>query len=98
MVYEKLTEAELDQFLLISYLPMRKDKINFSDKDTFVSLIVSKIQQMKAEEDFGENLIFFTKKSSPKVNDEFILASRIFCLEMKIVKMAALKTYHDITE
>jgi hypothetical protein len=96
MVYEKLTEAELDQFLLISYLPNKKDKINFSDKDTFVSLIVSRIQQMKIEDDFGENLIFFTRIDS--IENLNLLASKIFCLEMKIVKMAALKTYHDATE
>jgi hypothetical protein len=98
MVYEKLSEAELDQYLLISYLPMRKDKINFSDKDTFVSLIVAKIIQLKIEEDFGENLILFAKKDTPWLDDLSLLVSKVFCLEMKIVKMAALKTYHDTTE
>lgn len=100
MVYEKLSDSELDQLLLISYLPNRVDKINFSDKETFISMIVSRIKSMDISEEFGENILLMAKRTSqlerPESNSLSIVS--IFCLDMKYIKMAALKTFHDNSE
>ena len=93
MVYQKLSEAELDQYLLIHCYPSIKDKINLSDRDNFISYVFSKIKLLKLEAEFGENLVLFVKKVSNK--ESYGLVAEIFCCDMKAAKMAALKTFHD---
>lgn len=93
MVYEKLSEAELDQYLLIHCYPSIKDKINLSDRENFISYVFSKIKSLKLEAEFGENLVLFVKKTSTK--ESYALVAEIMCCDMKSAKMAALKTFHD---
>lgn len=98
IAYEKLSEAELDQYLLISFLPSRNDKINFSNREVFVGLIFSKLRSLELVEEFGENLIHFTCKAISKEVQNYELIAEVFCLDMKRAKMAALKTYHEFRE
>ena len=101
--YEKISEAELDQYLAVSYLPLRKEKINFWDKHNFISLLVSKLRTFDLLDEFGENIIFFAASEAKKEKrilwqGENLMAVEIFCLDMKQIKMAALKTYHENSE
>lgn len=93
MVYQKLTEAELDQYLLIHCYPSIKDKVNLSDRENFITYVFSKIRSSKLESEFGENLVHFVKKDIH--SDSYAVVAEIFCCEMKLAKMAALKTFHD---
>jgi hypothetical protein len=99
--YEKFSEAELDQYLALSYLPTRREKVNLSDKDNFLSLIIPKLRYYDLVDEFGLNIIFFLrddKKISTRCNNENELVVETFCMNMRQIKMAALKTYHDNTD
>jgi hypothetical protein len=98
--YEKITEAELDQYLALSYLPFRKEKVNFSDRHNFISLLVSRLKLFGLLEEFGENIIcFLTLEASHEKqtlpDDEKLLVVEVFCADIRLMKMAALKCYHE---
>jgi len=101
--YEKITEAELDQYLALSYLPFRKEKVNFSDRHNFINLLVSRLKMFDLLEEFGENIIcFLTLEASHEKqtlpDDENLLVVEVFCADIRLIKMAALKCYHENTD
>jgi hypothetical protein len=95
--YEKLSEAALDQYLALSYLPLRKEKVNLSDKDNFLSMIIPKLKHFDLLDEFGGNVIHFISEDKFSMNKKSneALAVKVFCMDMRQIKMAALKTYHD---
>jgi hypothetical protein len=101
-----MTDAELDGLLLLAFHPKKRERLNLSDKELFSQIILSEIAQKDLEEEFGENLIFFTQTTPVSLQSAHpkkeltpgILAFRIFTMDMKIVKMSALKTFDESKE
>jgi hypothetical protein len=93
-----MTDSELDGLLLLAYFPNNKEKLNLSRQDLFVNTILSKVAEYNLEDELGENMInFFPQKvRDSKEPGKHILQG--FLSDIRIVKMAALKTYDDFRE
>lgn len=91
--YLKLSEAELDGLLTLSYYPSKRDKFNFNDYETFVSTILTKLSDNNLEEEFGDNILELIKNLESKPIGLIVFS--VLNIDMKIAKMAALKTYDE---
>lgn len=93
--YTNMTDAELDGLLLLSYYPNKKEKLNLSDKELFFNIILKKIIENNLESELGENMIEFFPRSIKNSKDHGLYILQAFLSDIKVVKMAALKTYDD---
>lgn len=95
--YVKLSDSELDSLLLLSFYPNKKEKINIG-RDFFYTSILSKIEDYQWQEDFSENLlVFLFNMDVSKIDLNKIVSSAIFS-DLRILKMVALKTFHENRE
>ena len=93
MNYKKLTESELDMQLLNAYFPKRRERINFSNVDTFRTMIIKIVIEADIIEDFIDGLLKFAdidKKTFSITEDIFTLIT----IDIKFLKMAALEAFH----
>ncbi len=102
-----MTDAELDGLLLLAFHPKKREKLNLTDKELFLHIIVDQIKASCLESEFGENIIHFvTIKPTPTDPKEVkaprtdlgYIAFLIFTIDMKLVKMSALKTFDEYKE
>jgi hypothetical protein len=93
-----MTDSELDGLLLLSLYPNKKEKINLSSKEVFVNLIIQKLESYDLLSEFGYNVIFFLNDSCNQKKDTGILIYESFMSDIKIFKMAALKTFDEFME
>ena len=107
MNYFKLTESELDMLLLNAFYPKKKERINFSDTDNFKYMILTLIQDFDIVAEFVNSLLAFAKINKSdffdkdKAKRDLAISLHLFNLvniDIKILKMAALKAYHDNKE
>jgi len=92
-----MTDSELDGLLLLSFHPKKREKLNLSDKELFLYTIVDQIKVFNLEKEFGENIIHFVSKTTAE-KDLGMIAFLIFTIDMKLVKMSALKTFDENKE
>jgi hypothetical protein len=93
--YTNMTDSELDGLLLLAYFPKNKEKLNLSKQDTFINTILKKISDNKLESELGENMIYFFPRDVQLANETGIYILQGFLSDIRIVKMAALKTFDD---
>lgn len=109
MNYHKLTEAELDMYLLNAFYPKKKERINFSDIDNFRYMILNLIQEHDLSSEFVECLLGiinidkkeFSDKDKNKDKDNLAIHRHLFTIiniDIKFLKMSALKAFHDNKE
>lgn len=93
--YTNMTDTQLDGLILLAFFPKNQGKVNLSDRDSFINLIVKKIEENDLIEEFGENVASFFH--SPYKNTKSVGVCAYACLmsDIRIYKMAALKTYDD---
>lgn len=101
--YEKLLDSELDNLLVLNFHPSRKERINFNDYSVFSELIIKKIKAYMIGDDFGDNILFFLSVSNkPSKNKKEQKTGELIFMaldcDMRIYKMAALKTFDENKE
>lgn len=96
--YHKLSETELNDLLIISFFPKKKERLNLYERDIFNHTIVQKIIENNLKEEFGEQVLFFTKIEVRNKQEIHSLIIDSFLLDLKIFKMAALKLYDEYKE
>lgn len=96
--YHNMTDSELDGLLLLAYFPGRKDKLNLTRKETFLNSIIERITKNNLESELGDSIISFLDITKIEKNDMGIIVFKTFISDIKIVKMAALKTFDDYKE
>lgn len=98
--YIKLSDYELDGLLVLAFYPNKKEKINISSKEIFENEIIKKLITDNLTSEFGENVIFFVSKEKLKKRtiEQGDLIYFGIMAEVRILKMAALKTYDENKE
>lgn len=96
--YKNMTETELDGLLVLSFFPNKKEKLNLSNKDIFIHLILKKLDDHNLLSEFGENVITFFSSETQKKRDVGIFIYEAFLADIKVFKMAALKTFDENKE
>jgi|688.fasta_scaffold866109_2 hypothetical protein len=91
--YLKLSDAELDGLLTLAYYPLKREKFNFSHYETFSTTILIKIASNKLQEEFGDNILELSKELKSLSIGEIVYS--VMNIDMKLAKMAALKTYDE---
>ncbi len=90
-----MTDSELDGLLLLAFYPSHKEKLNLSNREIFINTILKKIYINKLDAELGENMIeFFPKEAKDRI-ESGVHILQAFLSDIRIVKMAALKTYDD---
>lgn len=92
-----MTEPELDSLLILAYHPNKREKLNLHDRDLFFSMIAEIIMTYQLETEFGENVAVFLPHHERYNELGFLIFSSIFS-DIKLLKMAALKTYDENRE
>ena len=90
-----MTDSELNGLLLLAYFPKNKERLNLSNQEIFINTVLKKIIDNNLENELGENMICFFPKDIQKSKDTGIYILQGFLSDIKIVKMAALKTFDD---
>jgi hypothetical protein len=96
--YKNMTEAELDGLIILSFYPKKKEKLNLSNKEIFIHLIIKKLEDADLLSEFGENVISFFNIEIEKKKDIGVLIYEAFLADIKVFKMAALKTFDENKE
>jgi hypothetical protein len=94
--YTGLTTSELDGLLTLSYLPERKGKVSFSDRDLFYKFIIAKLEASSLTNEMGKNIIHFLDSNNELSKAD--LCFKTMMADIHILKLAALKTYHEFEE
>ena len=95
--YQKMTEPELDSLLLLAFDPTKREKLNLSTREMLFDIVMEKISNAQLETEFGENVAVLLP-SHEKYNElGFIIFASIFS-DIRLIKMAALKTYDENKE
>ena len=90
-----MTDSELDGLLLLAYFPKNKEKLNLSKQDIFINTILKKVSDNELSSELGENMIAFFPKEIQNSKDIGLYILQGFLSDIRIVKMAALKTFDD---
>jgi hypothetical protein len=96
--YKNMTEAELDGLIILSFYPKKKEKLNLSNKEIFIHLIIKKLEDADLLSEFGENVISFFNIEIEKKKVIGVLIYEAFLADIKVFKMAALKTFDENKE
>jgi len=98
--YDKLSDSELDNLVMLSYHPKKREKLNLSARENFINIIMEKISDHNLQIDFGDCLINLIHKNI-KFKKEEILPMTVYLTvvsEMRILKIAALMLYDENRE
>lgn len=99
--YFNLDEVEIDNILMINLFPKRKGRLNFSDRESFETLILPEIKKLDAESEYVENLIkIHSIKKGPNkevVKDAAFYYDVIFSCP-KYLKLAVVITLDSLKE
>ena len=94
--YQKLTDSELDGLLMLGFHPKRKDRASLSQRELFDSTIIPRIDAAKLQGEYADNVAHFLGLTKKMLTSENCFA--MMTADMRILKMAALKTYHEFSE
>jgi 3-methyladenine DNA glycosylase AlkD len=91
--YERLSEVEIDGLLTIAYSIYTNSK-NLNT-EYFIESVMKKIVHHKLEQEFSETLLRLVDSNDKETHEiVFIIVNT----PIKIIKLAALKTYDDYRE
>lgn len=96
--YHNMTESEIDGILLLSFFPKKKEKLNLTNRENFINLILKKLEDHDLLSEFGENVTSFLSKDAQAKKDLGFYIYESFLADIKVYKMAALKTFDEYKE
>lgn len=93
-----MTESQLDNLLIMAYYPRKVEKINLSNDDIFINFIMKRISDLNLKVEFGEAVVSLFP---PPYNNMGLSYECLFVAalaDLRLFKMAALKTYDENRE
>jgi hypothetical protein len=93
--YTKLSDNELNDLLMLAYYPKRRERLNLNIKEIFTNTIIEKIIENDLLEELGDNVIKFLPFNGKDKHPIGVIIVQSFMSDIRVIKMAALKTYDD---
>lgn len=90
-----MTDTQLDGLILLAFFPKNQGRVNLSDRESFINLIMKKIEENNLIEEFGENVASFFYPPYKDTKSVGECAYACLLADIRIYKMAALKTYDE---